>query len=52
MTTVAASKPQTTVGPVSGSRCLRCGAPLLDVLGHPPYLLYICKCSSFRGWPA
>ena len=49
--TVGVLKHKTLSNPIvppSGLRCLNCGAPLLDVMGNPPYILRLCQCRKLR----
>lgn len=48
MTRRAAVGPHPSPAPTRGPRCLRCWAPLLDVMGEPPYFLRLCQCSKIR----
>lgn len=47
MSAATANTPKPTA-PATGPRCLNCGAPLLDVMGNPPYLLKLCHCRKLR----
>ena len=44
----AAGTPLPSPQLATGPRCLNCGAPLLDVMGEPPYLLRRCQCRKLR----
>lgn len=48
MSGATANTPNPSPAPATGPRCLNCGAPLLDVMGNPPYLLKLCQCRKIR----
>jgi hypothetical protein len=45
MSAATANTPKPAPAPSTGSRCLRCGAPVRDVMGNPPYFLRLCQCA-------